>query len=176
MQEYSKYVDDDTKPHVVFYSVCQAFFHLFIARHKEFGSSRNGECKFILHTYVIGLAMTVLTIQYLFFFSSCFSGILFLQELDIPRIVTCRLNPLKMCNTKIVQNFADITNMYQLAYCYTIIENNERNQLPIFGVKTHLPILVSNCFPFESYTLQHSRQRIVSLFHSNVADADSKKI
>lgn len=144
MQEYSKYVDDDTKPHVVFYSVCQAFFHLFIARHKEFVSAKN--------------------------------GILFLQELDIPRIVTCRLNPLKMCNIKIVHNFADITSTYQLAYCYTIIESNERSQLPIFGVKTHLPILVSNCFPFESYTLQHSRQRIVSLFHSNVADADSKKI
>ena len=142
MQEYSKYVDDDTKPHAVFYSVCQAFFHLFIARHKEFVSSKN--------------------------------GMLFLQELDIPRIVTCRLNPLKMCNTEIVHSFADITSTYQLAYCYTIIENNERNQLPIFGMKTHLPVLVSNFFPFESYTLQHSGQRIVSLFHSNVADADSR--
>ncbi|XP_072750819.1 RNA polymerase I-specific transcription initiation factor RRN3 isoform X2 [Anoplolepis gracilipes] len=140
MQEYSKYVDDDTKPHAVFYSVCQAFFHLFIARHKEFVSSKN--------------------------------GMLFLQELDIPRIVTCRLNPLKICNTKIVHSFADITSTYQLAYCYTIIENNERNQLPIFGVKTHLPVLVSSFFPFESYTLQHSRQRIVSLFHSNTTNTD----
>ncbi|XP_029663030.1 RNA polymerase I-specific transcription initiation factor RRN3 isoform X3 [Formica exsecta] len=142
MQEYSKYIDDDMKRHAVFYSVCQAFFHLFIARHKEFVSSKN--------------------------------GILFLQELDIPRVVTCRLNPLKMCNTKIVHSFADITSTYQLAYCYTIIENNERNQMPIFGMKTHLPVLVSNFFPFESYTLQHSRQRIVSLFHSNVADTDRR--
>ncbi|XP_070168180.1 RNA polymerase I-specific transcription initiation factor RRN3 isoform X2 [Polyergus mexicanus] len=140
MQEYSKYIDDDMKRHAVFYSVCQAFFHLFIARHKEFVSSKN--------------------------------GMLFLQELDMPRVVTCRLNPLKMCNNKIVYSFADITSTYQLAYCYTIIENNERNQLPIFGMKTHLPVLVSNFFPFESYTLQHSKQRIVSLFHNNVADTD----
>ncbi|KAL6423028.1 hypothetical protein ACFW04_010482 [Cataglyphis niger] len=144
IQEYSKYIDDDTKRHAVFYSVCQAFFHLFIVRHKEFVSSKN--------------------------------GILFLQELDIPRIVTCRLNPLKICNSKIVHSFADITNRYQLAYCCVIIENNERNQLPIFGMKTHLPVLLSNFFPFESYTLQHSRQRIVSLFHSNVADADNRSI
>lgn len=49
MQEYSKYIDDDMKQHAVFYSVCQAFFHLFIARHKEFISSKNGKYKFIVH-------------------------------------------------------------------------------------------------------------------------------
>ncbi|XP_050453015.1 RNA polymerase I-specific transcription initiation factor RRN3-like isoform X1 [Cataglyphis hispanica] len=144
IQEYLKYIDDDTKRHAVFYSVCQAFFHLFIARHKEFVNSKN--------------------------------GILFLQELDIPRIVTCRLNPLKICNSKIVYSFAKITNTYQLAYCYTRIENNERNQLPTFGMKTHLPVLLSNFFLFESYTLHHSRPRIVSLFHSNVANVDSRSI
>ncbi|GAB1863019.1 RNA polymerase I-specific transcription initiation factor RRN3 [Camponotus japonicus] len=144
IQEYKQYIDDNMKSHVVFYSVCQAFFHLFIARHKEFVNSKN--------------------------------GMLFLQELDIPRIVTCRLNPLKICSSEIVHSFADITSTYQLAYCYTIIENNERNQLPIFGMKTHLPVLISSFFPFESYTLQHSRQRIVSLFHSNVVEVDSRSI
>lgn len=157
------------KSHVVFYSVCQAFFHLFIARHKEFVNSKNGEFKFTVYVYVIVLAMTALKTRY-------FSGMLFLQELDIPRIVTCRLNPLKICNSEIVHSFADITSTYQLAYCYTIIENNERNQLPIFGMKTHLPVLISSFFPFESYTLQHSRQRIVSLFHSNVVEVDSRSI
>lgn len=68
MQEYSKYVDDDTKPHAVFYSVCQAFFHLFIARHKEFVSSKNGECKFIVLTYVINLTMTFKNSIFVFFF------------------------------------------------------------------------------------------------------------
>jgi len=100
-----------------------------------------------------------------------FSGILFLQELDIPRIITCKLNPLKICDNKIVHSFADITRTYQLAYCDTVIENNERNQLPIFGMKTHLPLLISNFFPFESYTLQYSGQkRILPLFHSNMTN------
>ncbi|XP_011155853.1 RNA polymerase I-specific transcription initiation factor RRN3 [Solenopsis invicta] len=145
-QENSKYIDDDRQPHVVFYSVCQAFFHLFVARYKYFVESNN--------------------------------GILFLQNLDISKIVTCKLNPLKMCDTKVVHDFADITSMYQLAYCYAIIENNERNRLPIFGMKNELPVLVPNFFPFESYTLEHSGRRIAPLFYNNVAiieDQSNKK-
>lgn len=57
MQEYTKYIDN-TKPHAVFYSTCQAFFYLFVARHKEFVNSKNGEFKFTV--YVIGLAVTTL--------------------------------------------------------------------------------------------------------------------
>lgn len=138
MQECLDHIDD-MELHVVFYSVCQAFFHLFIARHKEFLEAEN--------------------------------GILFLQELDITKIVNCKLNPLKICDNKIVHNFADITSTYQLAYCYAVIENNERNQLPIFGIKTHSPFLISKFFPFESYTLQYSGQRILPLFHSNIVNA-----
>ncbi|XP_011858498.1 PREDICTED: RNA polymerase I-specific transcription initiation factor RRN3 [Vollenhovia emeryi] len=143
-QEDVEYINDDVKPHVVFYSVCQAFFHLFVARYKHFVESKN--------------------------------GILFLQNLDISKIVTCKLNPLKMCDTKIVRDFADITSTYQLAYCFAVIEDNERNQLPIFGVKTHLPVLVSNFFPFESYTLEHSGHRITPFLRNNVANVNSRSV
>ncbi|XP_071581207.1 RNA polymerase I-specific transcription initiation factor RRN3 isoform X1 [Temnothorax nylanderi] len=139
-QEDTEYIDD-AKPHAVFYSVCQAFFHLFVARHKHFESKNR---------------------------------ILFLQNLDISKIVTCKLNPLKMCDTKIVRDFADITSTYQLAYCYAVIENNERNRLPIFGMKSYSPVLVLNFFPFESYTLEHSRRRIAPLFRNTVASIDSQ--
>ncbi|KAL0124157.1 hypothetical protein PUN28_006173 [Cardiocondyla obscurior] len=142
LQEDSVYTDGDTKPHAVFYSVCQAFFHLFVARYKHFIESKH--------------------------------GILFLQNLDISKIVTCKLNPLKMCDTKIIHDFADITSTYQLAYCFAIIENNERNGLPIFGVKTHLPVLVPNFFPFESYTLERSGQRIIPLFRNSVTSLDNQ--
>ncbi|KAL6254420.1 hypothetical protein P5V15_014468 [Pogonomyrmex californicus] len=134
-EENSEYVDDDPEPHALFYSVCQAFFRLFVARFKHFVDSK--------------------------------SGILFLQNLNISTIITCKLNPLKMCDAKIIHDFADITSTYQLAYCYTVIENNERNQLPVFGMKTHMPVLVPNYFPFESYTLEHSGRRIAPLFCNN---------
>lgn len=54
MQEHSgcmMMTDDDAKAHVVFYSVCQAFFYLFNARYKEFVTSNNGECIFIVHAH-----------------------------------------------------------------------------------------------------------------------------
>lgn len=60
MAEYTKYIDDNTKPHAVFYSICEAFFHLFIARHKEFVNSKNGEFKFTIYVYVISLAIIIL--------------------------------------------------------------------------------------------------------------------
>lgn len=104
--------------------------------------------------------------------SMLFADILFLQELDIHRIVSCKLNPLKMCNAEIVHNFAEITNTYQLAYCYVIIENNARTQLS-FGNETH-SVLIPNFFPFKSYTLQYSGQRIIPLFYENVTGPDSR--
>lgn len=58
LQEDSKFVDDDSKPHIVFYSVCQAFFHLFVARYKHFVESKNGESIFIICTKVTNLITT----------------------------------------------------------------------------------------------------------------------
>lgn len=48
MQECSEYTGDDTKTHTIFYTVCQAFFYLFVVRHKQFVTSRNSKCKFII--------------------------------------------------------------------------------------------------------------------------------
>jgi len=96
-----------------------------------------------------------------------FSGILFLQELDIPRIINCKLNPLQMCESQIVQNFAEITNAYQLAYCYTVVENNQRSQLSIFEKGHHEFVSLIDVFPFEFYALQDSGQKIISLVRYN---------
>lgn len=50
--EYSEYVEGDVKAHIMFYSVCQAFFHLFLARHKEFVALKNGERTFSIKAHV----------------------------------------------------------------------------------------------------------------------------
>lgn len=102
--------------------------------------------------------------------------ILFLQELDIPKIIACRLNPLRVCDSEIVHNFADITKTYQLAYCYAIIESNTRSRLPVLGEEIHSSILIPNFFPFESYKLQYSGNRILPLMYDNVACADRQSV
>lgn len=62
LQEDSEFIDDDAKPHIVFYSVCQAFFYLFVARYKHFVESKNGECIFIVCIKITNLTATVLKI------------------------------------------------------------------------------------------------------------------
>lgn len=99
---------------------------------------------------------------------------LYLQELDLAKIITCRLNPLKACHPEIVHNFAEITRMYQLAYCYTIIENNTRNQLPLFDSKKATTTKVENFFPFNSYALQRSGHRIISLLRDNISSSEHR--
>lgn len=96
------------------------------------------------------------------------SDILFVQQLDIPRIISCKLNPLIVCNSEIVRNFANITKMYQLAYCDIIIEDNARKRLPVFGEEK---FLLPDFFPFESCILERSGHRLTPLLNSNVTNA-----
>ncbi|XP_068970803.1 RNA polymerase I-specific transcription initiation factor RRN3 [Bombus flavifrons] len=93
---------------------------------------------------------------------------LYLQELDLAKIITCKLNPLKACHPEIAHSFAEITRIYQLAYCYTVIENNTRNQLPLFDSKKGTTPTVEIFSPFNSYTLQQSGQRIIPILRDDV--------
>ncbi|CAK9818627.1 RNA polymerase I-specific transcription initiation factor RRN3 [Anthophora plagiata] len=140
MQDQSNYIEDESKEHSVFYSICQALFLIITKRHNDYPDSK----KYMLY----------------------------LQELDLAKIITCKLNPLKACHPEIVHNFAEITRMYQLAYCYTIIENNTRNQLPLFNDKNVTQSTVENFFPFNSYTLQRSGHRITSLLRHNASSSE----
>ncbi|XP_076236252.1 RNA polymerase I-specific transcription initiation factor RRN3 homolog Tif-IA [Calliopsis andreniformis] len=102
--------------------------------------------------------------------------ILYLQELDLAKIITCKLNPLKACHPEIVHTFAEITRMYQLAYCYTIIESNSRSQLPVFNSKKTVTPTIENFLPFSSYALERSGQRLIPLFRDNVTNNVQKSV
>jgi len=51
----------------------------------------------------------------------------FLKSLNLDRVVTCRLNPLKYCSEKVVIHFANVSRNYQFAFCYTVLERNRRS-------------------------------------------------
>lgn len=101
-------------------------------------------------------------------------------------IVSCKLNPLRYCLPTIRQKFARITYLNQIAYCYSIIDANNRITLPISGEnsseirmffsgkseiqtksKEHLATTVNNTshfdnpldsfFPFDPYLLNRSK-------------------
>ncbi|KAK2097528.1 DNA independent RNA polymerase I transcription factor [Saguinus oedipus] len=91
----------DVALHGPFYSACQAVFYTFVFRHKQLLSGNLKE------------------------------GLQYLQSLNFERIVMSQLNPLKICLPSVVNFFAAITNKYQLVFCYTIIERNNRQMLPV---------------------------------------------
>lgn len=83
----------------------------------------------------------------------------FLESLNLGKIVTCRLNPLRVCQPNIVQYFAAITRNYQLAYCYSVIEHNLRNTLPTMYRDDKGFVTISNnvleaFYPFDPYILE----------------------
>ncbi|NWU94552.1 RRN3 factor, partial [Upupa epops] len=140
-----KYIDNqdmgsnaycDIALHGPFYSTCQAVFYTLIFRHKQL---LDGNLR---------------------------KGLSYLQSLNFERIVMCQLNPLKICLPSIVNLFAAITRKYQLVFCYTIIERNNRQFIPVVRSGTGGD-LVQTCtnpldsfFPFDPYVLKRSKKTI----------------
>ena len=91
----------------------------------------------------------------------------FCRSLQFNSIVTCQLNPLRVCLPPVVKNFAAIARNYQLAYCDTIIQRNSRINLPVIGnlsssgaplsSETAKPLLLDSFFPFDPYRLPKSK-------------------
>ncbi|NWH21484.1 RRN3 factor, partial [Grus americana] len=140
-----KYIDNqdtganaycDVALHGPFYSTCQAVFYTLIFRHKQL---LDGNLR---------------------------KGLSYLQSLNFERIVMCQLNPLKICIPSVVNLFAAITRKYQLVFCYTIIERNNRQFIPVVRSGTGGD-LVQTCtnpldsfFPFDPYVLKRSKKMI----------------
>ncbi|XP_065267686.1 RNA polymerase I-specific transcription initiation factor RRN3 [Emys orbicularis] len=130
----------DVALHGPFYSTCQAVFYVLIFRHKQL---LDGNLR---------------------------KGLAYLQNLNFERIVMCQLNPLKICLPSIVNLFAAITRKYQLVFCYTIIERNNRQFLPVIrsssggdSVQTCTNPLDS-FFPFDPYILKRSKKTIDPIY------------
>ncbi|KAF6272481.1 RRN3-like protein, RNA polymerase I transcription factor [Rhinolophus ferrumequinum] len=130
----------DVALHGPFYSACQAVFYTFVFRHKQLLS---GNLK---------------------------KGLMYLQSLNFERIVMSQLNPLKICLPSVVNFFAAITSKYQLVFCYTIIERNNRQMLPVIR-NTAGGDSVQTCtnpldtfFPFDPCVLKRSKKFIDPIY------------
>lgn len=130
----------DVAIHGPFYSACQAVFYTFVFRHKQLLSGNLRE------------------------------GLRYIQSLNFERIVMSQLNPLKICLPSVVNFFAAITSKYQIVFCYTIIERNNRQMLPVIrntaggdSVQTCTNPLDS-FFPFDPCVLKRSRKFIDPIY------------
>ncbi|XP_061702356.1 RNA polymerase I-specific transcription initiation factor RRN3 isoform X1 [Syngnathoides biaculeatus] len=130
----------DISLHGPFYTACQAVFYTLIFRHGAI------------------LAANMKT------------GLEYLQSLNLERVVMCQMNPLKVCLPAVTNMFAAITRKYQVVFCYTIIERNNRHMLPVVrscaggdSVNTNTNPLDS-FFPYDPYLLKRSGQLIKPLY------------
>ncbi|KAK7801398.1 hypothetical protein U0070_001185 [Myodes glareolus] len=130
----------DVALHGPFYSACQAVFYTFVFRYKQLLSGNLKE------------------------------GLRYLQSLNLERVVLSQLNPLKICLPSVVNFFAAVTNKYQLVFCYTIMERNNRQMLPVIR-STAGGDSVQTCtnpldtfFPFDPCMLKRSKKFIDPLY------------
>lgn len=130
----------DISLHGPFYTACQAVFYTLIFRH---GGILGGNMK---------------------------KGLEYLQSLNLERVVMCQLNPLKVCLPSVTNMFAAITRKYQVVFCYTIIEKNNRHVLPVVRSSGGGDCVTTNTnpldsfFPFDPYLLKRSGQLIEPLY------------
>ncbi|XP_061555740.1 RNA polymerase I-specific transcription initiation factor RRN3 isoform X1 [Phycodurus eques] len=140
----------DISLHGPFYTACQAVFYTLIFRH---GAILAGNMK---------------------------TGLEYLQSLNLERVVMCQMNPLKVCIPAVTNMFAAITRKYQVVFCYTIIERNNRQILPVVrssgggdSVRNNTNPLDS-FFPYDPYLLKRSGQLIGPLYQVWEEPADSE--
>ncbi|XP_072036976.1 RNA polymerase I-specific transcription initiation factor RRN3-like [Amphiura filiformis] len=100
-------------------------------------------------------------------------GLRYVMGLNFERIVTCRLNPLRVCLPSVVNVFATLARNYQVAFCYTILERNARSMLPVIitnpngeGSKVKHQNPLDSFFPFDPYLLPRSGKLIESLYRN----------
>lgn len=140
----------DISLHGPFYAACQAVFYTLIFRHR---AMLEGNMK---------------------------KGLEYLQSLNLERVVMCQLNPLKVCLPSVTSMFAAITRKYQVVFCYTIIERNNRTVLPVVRSSAGGDSVTTNTnpldsfFPFDPFLLKRSGQLIEPLYQvwEELADKD----
>ncbi|XP_061837691.2 RNA polymerase I-specific transcription initiation factor RRN3 [Nerophis lumbriciformis] len=130
----------DLNLHGAFYAACQAVFYTLIFR----------------HTAILAGNMK--------------KGVEYLESLNLEKIVMCHLNPLKVCLPVVTSMFAAITRKYQLVFCYTIMERNKRQWLPVVRSSTGGHSVSTNTntldsfFPFDPCLLKRTAQMILPLY------------
>ncbi|XP_054614559.1 RNA polymerase I-specific transcription initiation factor RRN3 [Dunckerocampus dactyliophorus] len=142
----------DVNLHGAFYTACQAVFYTLIFRH---GAFLAGNMK---------------------------KGLEYLQGFNLERVVMCQLNPLKVCLPAVTNMFAAITRKYQLVFCYTIIERNNRHLLPVVHSSAGGDSVGTNTnpldcfFPYDPYLLKRSGHLIEPLYQVWVESTDSELV
>ncbi|XP_050531898.1 RNA polymerase I-specific transcription initiation factor RRN3-like isoform X2 [Daktulosphaira vitifoliae] len=95
----------------------------------------------------------------------------FMENLNLSKIVTSRLSPLRLCCARVSSQFALVTKNYQLTYCYTVMDGHIR--ITEQSIKDEW---LYAFFPFEPYVLPRSKSVIMSNLFRNFDDSLSRSL
>ncbi|KAI0052762.1 RNA polymerase I-specific transcription initiation factor RRN3 [Auriscalpium vulgare] len=159
--------DPEQAPPTVFYAVAQAVFLVFCFRWRDLMEEQD-EDEFsasLLHR----------------------TGKKWMDELSIvQRIVTCALNPLKVCSENVVLQFARVAQATGFVYIYPLLEANRRLEFATSTPSTphaHAPVPhaalfgdrviseLNTFFPFDPYKLPRSAAYIEGIYREWAAVA-----
>jgi len=92
-----------------------------------------------------------------------------LQAMSWQTLISSHLNPLRVCLPGVVSNFSAIAKRYQLAYCNSIIQRNNRINLPVVGSLSSAsagakPLLLDCFFPFDPFILDESKVYVSEIY------------
>ncbi|KAG0319399.1 hypothetical protein BGZ99_005132 [Dissophora globulifera] len=110
---------------------------------------------------------------------------------SLQRIVTSRLNPLKICSNNVVKQFARLSNTLDFMYIYPILEQNKKIFVPRMpsngsgsgangggsqgqGNSTVLPHELETFFPFDPYRLRQSAPFMREIYQEWEDDEDEE--
>ncbi|KAG6885615.1 hypothetical protein C0993_012362 [Termitomyces sp. T159_Od127] len=95
--------------HTMFYAIAQAVFLIFCFRWRDLLEDKEGDDELLIGRKAEG-------------------GNRWIPQLAVlQRVVTSILNPLRVCSTNVVAQFARIAHATDFIYCYTILEANKRS-------------------------------------------------
>lgn len=102
-----------------------------------------------------------------------------MRKIQIERIITSQMNPLRFCINTVVDLFSSLMREHQIAYCDTIIEKNNRQCLPISGDNATIGTVnpLDSFFPFDPYILKlsaHLFDDIYQQWEGRIPDVDDK--
>lgn len=86
--------------HRTFYALCQTLFYVIIFRHQQLFATENNQVKDLVKSWKLN------------------------------EIVSSKLNPLRYCLPSVRKKFSRVAYVNQVAYCYSIIDANNRISLP----------------------------------------------
>lgn len=81
-----------------------------------------------------------------------FLGLAFTRTLDLGRLVTSELNPLKACEEQISVTFVEAAHQHQISYCRTVLERNQSAIIPT--VTREMVSSLAGSEPFPSNQLE----------------------